>query len=99
MELEITVPDTYTGDVIGDLNTKRAHMHGMTPAGRGLTTIEAQAPLAELQRYATDIRSITQGRGNFKMSFGHYEEVPQHAAQKVIEEHKKQQGALAHAGH
>jgi elongation factor G len=100
MELDITVPDTYTGDVIGDLNTKRAHIHGMSPAGKGATTIEAEAPLSELQRYATDVRSITQGRGTFKMRFGHYQEVPQHVTQKVIEEHKKEQSAhLAHAGH
>jgi len=96
MSLAITVPDHYTGDVIGDLNTKRARTQGMTPAGKGHTTIEAEAPLAELQRYATDLRSITQGRGSFTMQFDHYAEVPAHVAQKVIDEHKKE---LAKAGH
>jgi elongation factor G len=97
LDLKITVPDAYTGDVIGDLNTKRARTQGMSPSGRGLTVIEAQAPLAELQRYATDLRSITQGRGTFTSAFSHYEEVPQHVALKVIEEHKRElEGKLAH---
>ncbi|HZQ36486.1 MAG TPA: elongation factor G, partial [Dehalococcoidia bacterium] len=90
MDLKITVPDTYTGDVISDLNTKRARTQGMSPAGKGLTLIEAQAPQAELQRYATDLRSITQGRGTFTATFSHYEEVPHNVAQKVIEEHKRE---------
>jgi len=98
MDLQITVPDQYTGDVISDLNTKRAHTQGMSPAGQGHTTIDARAPQAELQRYATDLRSITQGRGTFVASFSHYEEVPQHAAQRVIDDHKKEREAkLAHA--
>jgi elongation factor G len=95
MDLQITVPDQYTGDVISDLNTKRARTQGMTPFGQGHTTIEAQAPQAELQRYATDLRSITQGRGTFMAAFSHYEEVPQHVAQKVIDEHKKEKAAHA----
>ncbi len=90
MDLKITVPDTYTGDVISDLNTKRARTQGMSPAGKGLTLIEAQAPQAELQRYATDLRSITQGRGTFTATFSHYEEVPHNVAQKVIDEHKRE---------
>jgi elongation factor G len=98
MDLAITVPDQYTGDVISDLNTKRARTQGMAPNGKGQTTIEAQAPLSELQRYATDLRSITQGRGTYKATPSHYEEVPQHVAQKVIDEAKKQrEEKLAHA--
>jgi elongation factor G len=98
MDLEIIVPDDYTGDVISDLNTKRARTQGMTQVGAGRTRIEAQAPQAELLRYTTDLRSITQGRGDFKATFSHYEEVPHAVADKVIEQHKKEHEAkLAHA--
>jgi len=96
VKMRITVPDANTGDIMGDLNGKRAKVHGMTPAGNGMTTIEAEAPLAEVQRYATDLRSITQGRGTFEMAFDHYEEVPAHLAQKVIAEAQKQAEAAAH---
>jgi elongation factor G len=82
--LHITVPDDHTGDVLSDLNGKRAKVLGMSPQG-GFTVIEAQAPLAEVQRYATDLRSITQGRAYYTMEPSHYEEVPSHVAQKVIE--------------
>jgi elongation factor G len=88
MNLTVTVPDQYTGDVIGDLNTKRARVLGMEP-GHGLTTISVQVPLAEIQRYATDLRSLTQGRGVFHKEFDHYEEVPAHIAQGIIEETRK----------
>src|SRR5439155_7686 len=73
MDLQVTVPEANTGDVINDLNGKRARVLGMTPSGM-MTTIDAQAPLAEVQRYAADMRSITQGRGYFTMSLSHYEE-------------------------
>ncbi|MBI2847172.1 MAG: elongation factor G [Chloroflexi bacterium] len=88
MNVKITVPDNFTGDVIGDLNGKRARVLGMFPED-GLTTIEADAPLAEMLRYATALRSITQGRGIYTMSFARYEEVPAHIAQKIIAEAKK----------
>jgi len=90
MTMRITVPEANTGDVISDLNSKRARVLGMTPQGGGLTTIEAQGPLAEVQRYAADLRSITQGRGRYTMQFSHYEEMPQHAAQRVIERSQKE---------
>ncbi len=83
MDITITVPRDFTGDTIGDLNTKRAKVLGMNPED-GTNVIEAQAPLAESLRYATDLRSITQGRGSFTMQFSHYEEVPAHLAQKII---------------
>jgi elongation factor G len=83
MDITITVPRDFTGDTIGDLNTKRAKVVGMNPED-GTNVIEAQAPLAESLRYATDLRSITQGRGSFTMQFSHYEEVPAHLAQKII---------------
>jgi elongation factor G len=83
------VPETSTGDVMSDLNTKRAKVHGMSPEDGGQTVINAEAPLAEVLRYATDLRSITQGRGTFEMEFHHYEEVPTHIATKVIAEAQK----------
>jgi elongation factor G len=84
MDMKITVPEANTGDIISDLNGKRARVQGMTPMG-SMTTVEAQAPLAEVQHYSADMRSMTQGRGHYTMAFSHYEEVPQHVAQKVIE--------------
>jgi len=92
MNMHITVPEANTGDVISDLNGKRARVLGMTPSG-AMTTIEAQAPLAEVQHYAADMRSLTQGRGFFTMEFSHYEEVPSHLAQKVIDEATKEREA------
>ena len=92
MEMSITVPDTYTGDIIGDLNTKRAQVLGMVPED-GFTTIQAKAPYAEVRRYATDLRSMTGARGTFTMKFSSYEEVPAHVAQQVIAEAKKEKEA------
>jgi elongation factor G len=83
MNIEVTVPEEFTGDIIGDLNTKRARVQGMNPGG-GINVIEAQVPLAEVLRYAIDLKSITQGRGGYKVEFSHYEEVPAHVAQKII---------------
>jgi elongation factor G len=85
MTVKVTVPEDFTGDIIGDLNTKRARVLGMNPEG-GTNTIEAQVSLAEILRYAIDLKSITQGRGSFTVEFGHYEEVPAHVAQKIIAE-------------
>jgi elongation factor G len=85
MNITVTVPEEFTGDIIGDLNTKRARVQGMNPGG-GINIIEAQVPLAEVLRYAIDLKSITQGRGSYKMAFSHYEEVPAHVAQKIIAE-------------
>ena len=89
MEAEITVPDEYTGDVIGDLNTKRAHVHGMVP-DNGETMISATVPQAEMLKYATDLRAQTQGRGTYTMHFSHYQEVPAHVAQALVEKLKKE---------
>jgi elongation factor G len=79
----VTVPEQYTGDVMSDLNSKRAHVSGMQPGNDGVTTIEAYAPEAELLRYATDLRSITQGRGSYTTVFDHYQPVPQHIVEQV----------------
>jgi elongation factor G len=95
MKVEVRVPDQYTGDIMGDLSTKRGRVHGMNPEGDGTTTIEAEIPMAEMVRYATDLRSMTQGRGQFKMSSDHYEEVPANVAQRVIEEAKTRKASAA----
>jgi elongation factor G len=86
----ITVPEEYTGDIIGDLNTKRARVLGMDQSGNK-TIITAMVPLAEMQRYATDLRSLTQGRGVFSMELEHYEEVPSHLTQEIIAAHQREQ--------
>ena len=88
MSLKITVPDSFTGDVIGDLNTKRGRVLGMIPQD-GMTVIEAEAPMAEIVRYAVDLRSLTQGRGSFTTQFVRYDEVPSHITQKVVEKAQK----------
>ncbi|MFA4836338.1 MAG: elongation factor G, partial [Dehalococcoidia bacterium] len=84
VNVKITVPDSYTGDVMGDLNGKRARISGMN-SQNGINVIEAQAPFAETQRYSIDLRSMTQGRGSYTIEFSHYEEVPAHVAQRVID--------------
>jgi len=89
-KVTVTVPEEYTGDIIGDLNTKRAQVQGMGQSA-GKTIITALAPLAEMQRYATDLRSLTQGRGLFSMELDHYEAVPRHLAQEIIEGQEKKE--------
>jgi elongation factor G len=88
MNIRVRTPEDHAGDVVSDLNTKRAKIHGINPEG-GVSVIDAEVPLAEVQRYASDLRSITQGRGAFELEFDHYGEVPSHIAQRVISEHKK----------
>ena len=84
LKLNVTIPDNCTGDVMSDLTTKRAHVTGMTPTGAGYTTIEATVPAAEVQRYATDLRSITQGRGTFTTEVSHYQAVPPHLTESIV---------------
>ena len=81
--LKITAPDSYTGDIISDLNTKRGQVHGMLPE-EGMNTIEAIVPLSEVQRYAMNLKSITQGKGTYSMVFSHYQEAPPLVTQKII---------------
>ncbi len=88
MRLSVTVPDTYTGDVMSDLNGKRGRILGMNPHDR-VTVIDAEVPQSELLRYAQDLRSLTQGRGFYSMEYDHYEPVPQNLEPKVIEEAKR----------
>ncbi len=83
MDVEVVVPDEYMGTINGDLNSRRGRVMGMEPAGK-LEKIKAQVPLSEMLRYATDLRSMTQGRGSYHMNYSHYEEVPQRVAEKVI---------------
>ncbi len=88
MDVEVTVPENFMGDIMGDLNSRRGRIQGMVP-GEGLQTIKAQVPLAEMFTYTIDLRSMTQGRGMFTMRHSHYEEVPFQEAEKVISEAKK----------
>jgi elongation factor G len=91
MNVEVVVPETYMGDIIGDLNSRRARVLGMEPVAAGRQRVMAHAPLAELGHYATVLRSITQGRGSFSMNLLAYEQVPPHEAQKIIEARKKKE--------
>ncbi len=92
MLLEVTVPDESMGDVIGDLNSRRGRVLGVDPKPPH-QLIRAEVPMAEVLKYAPDLRSMTSGRGDFHMSFAHYEEVPPHLAERVIKEVREQRGA------
>ena len=85
---EVIVPNDYTGDIMGDLNKRRGRVLGMHPVEDGVM-VEAEVPMSEMVKYATDLRSMTQGRGTFTIKFERYEEVPPNIAQKVIEQAKK----------
>ncbi len=89
VDLEVIVPEVYTGDVMGDLNAKRGKIAGMEQIGGGKQRIKAQVPQAEVARYVIDLRSMTGGRGAFSMTFSHYEQLPQHLAQKVIDDYQQ----------
>jgi elongation factor G len=86
LKLTITVDEGYMGDVMSDLNTKRGQVTGMNPGDNGTTTIEAEVPAAEAQRYATDLRSMTQGKGTFRSEFAYYQPVPPHLAERIAEQ-------------
>jgi elongation factor G len=87
-KIVVTVPESFMGDILGDLNTRRAQVQGMEQ-DRGNGVISALVPLAEIQRYATDLRSMTQGRGMYTMEFSHYDIVPAHLVDKIREEAEK----------
>ena len=87
-QLSVKVPEEYTGDVIGDINSKRGRVFGMDTDG-SLRIISAEVPMAEIQRYAVDLRSMTSGRGTFEVAFDHYSEIPPQEAQKVINASRK----------
>ena len=94
-ELEVLVPEEQMGDVLADLNGRRGRVLGMESTGAGYQQIKAHVPLAEIFRYATDLRSMTGGRGTFTSRFLSYEECPSHIAQKVIAAHEEQGEAVA----
>jgi len=83
MRVEVNLPEEYMGDVIGNLNSRRGRVRSVTGEG-GLQTIQSRVPMAEMFGYATDLRSITQGRGNYTMHFSHYEEVPKAIGEEVV---------------
>ncbi|MCL6581036.1 MAG: elongation factor G [Firmicutes bacterium] len=87
MTVSVLIPEAYMGDIIGDLNRRRGRILGMEPSG-SMQKVRAMVPLAEMFTYAIDLRSMTQGRGSFSMEFDHYEEVPGHIAQTIIEKHQ-----------
>ena len=86
--LKVTIPDSYMGDVIGDLNKRRGRVMGMEPDGHGNQVVEAEVPMAEMSTYAIDLRSLTQSRGSFTFHFVRYEDAPPAAQAKAIEEAK-----------
>lgn len=88
MHVEVIVPDEYMGDVMGDMNKRRGRIMGMNQVEEG-QKLEAEAPMGEMFKYATDLRSMTQSRGSFSMEFERYEEVPANVAQKIIESSKR----------
>ena len=87
-ELKVTIPDSYLGDVMGDLNKRRGRVMGMNPTDDGNQILEAEVPMAEMTSYAIDLRSITQSRGTFSFHFVRYEEAPPAAQQKAIDDAK-----------
>lgn len=86
--LKVYAPDSYTGDIIGDINKRRGQMLGMEPVGDGITMIEGEIPMAEMHSYASDLRSMTQARGDFEFEFDRYQEAPQNVIDKIVEESK-----------
>ncbi|MGH3053659.1 MAG: elongation factor G, partial [Gaiellaceae bacterium] len=85
MAVEVTTPEDYLGDVMGNLNSRRGRIESMEPVGNA-QVVKALVPLSEMFGYSTDLRSMTQGRGDFEMELAHYDEVPPHIADKVIKE-------------
>ncbi len=90
MDMEVTVPNDYMGDIIGDLNSRRGKVKGVEPMANS-QIIKASVPMAEVLKYAPDLRSMTGGRGMFTMKFSHYDEVPAHLAEKIIQEAEVEQ--------
>ncbi|MBN2706804.1 MAG: elongation factor G [Deltaproteobacteria bacterium] len=88
MAMEINVPNDYMGDIIGDLNSRRGKVNGVEPMANS-QLIKAQVPMAEVLKYAPDLRSMTGGRGMFTMEFSHYEELPSHLTAKIVEDAKR----------
>ncbi|MCI0634119.1 MAG: elongation factor G [Actinobacteria bacterium] len=90
VEVEVVVPESHTGDIMGDLNSKRAKIQGVESGGAGKQRVKALVPQAEVARYSIELRSMTGGRAAFSMRFSHYEEVPSHFAEKIIAEAQRE---------
>ena len=90
--LSVTIPDSYMGDVIGDLSKRRGRVMGMNPDDEGNTVVEAEVPMAEMGTYAIDLRAMTQARGSYTLTFVRYEEVPKANQAKIIAEAKESEG-------
>ncbi len=90
-EITVLTPENYMGDIIGKLNSKRGSILGMNPVGNGMTEVKAFIPESELYKYATDLRSQTQGRASYSLKFADYRPMPDKLAEKIIEEHKAAQ--------
>jgi elongation factor G len=86
MTITVTTPGDHMGDVIGDLNSRRGKVMGTETKSNGAAVITAHVPMAEVLRYAPDLRSMTQGRGDFALEFAHYEELPAHLAERVVKD-------------
>jgi len=89
MDVNIIVPEENMGDILGDMNTRRAKVQGMTTE-KGHSTVTAKVPLAEMLRYTTDLRSLTGGRGFFDMKYSHHEIVPAHITQDIVDARQKE---------
>ena len=85
VSLKVIVPDSYTGDVMGDLNKRRGRVLGMTPVAGGKQVVEADVPMMELYGYCTELRSMTGGRGSYSYEFARYEQAPSDVQQKEID--------------
>ncbi|OYT74067.1 MAG: elongation factor G, partial [Armatimonadetes bacterium CP1_7O] len=96
LEVEVDVPEAFTGDVMGDLNGRRGRILGIESLGNGRQRIHANVPMNEMTRYALELRSITRGRGRFRTRFSHYEEAPPNVAQPLIEKYKREREAQEH---
>ena len=91
MSCKVTVPESYTGDIMGDFNKRRARVMGVEPIeGTDQCVIEAEAPQANMMNYPIDLRSMTQGRGNFDMEFVRYEQVPSDVQNQIIQKAKEE---------
>ena len=84
MKVHITAPEQFAGAVVGDLNTRRSHIQGMSPEG-GIAYIDAEMPRSEAQQYSTQLRALTQGRGVLTMEFGHYGQVPPNLVERIVQ--------------
>jgi elongation factor G len=93
MLVSLSVPEACVGDVLGDLNSRRGRPQGMEPAG-AMTEITAEVPMSEMLTYAPDLRSITQGQGDYTLEFLRYEELPAHLGQKVVEQAGEERAAV-----